>query len=190
MLLLPSLLLLVVDVLCDAPASLDANETFQRQRQCAFPCFGYSVVGDPLDVLATRISCPTGPVQNDCFCRPDLQQDANRHISSCINARCSKNALDISVATKLYDDYCTSNGYTGEAQVKATSTAGALTITITAAPTTTIERTVIITQTMLATSLSGSEHRTRLTTGWTYSVSPIVVVLAALFGALLFAGLC
>ncbi|KAK0744094.1 hypothetical protein B0T18DRAFT_392752 [Schizothecium vesticola] len=58
----------------------------------------------------------TRRVYNDCFCRSDLQFEANSYVSSCVNSRCTRNSFDISVATKLYDDYCTSNGYSRQAQ--------------------------------------------------------------------------
>ncbi|KAK0618917.1 hypothetical protein B0T14DRAFT_518253 [Immersiella caudata] len=106
--------LLFAGVLCDAPVSIDQSDIYRNQRECAGGCFiSFDDIGYP---IAKKISCPTFKVQNDCFCRSDLQFEANSYISSCVNARCTRNSFDIDVATKLYDNYCTSNGYTRVAQ--------------------------------------------------------------------------
>lgn len=114
MLVVSLLPLLFVGVLCDAPVSIDQSDTYRQQRACAVGCFiSFDDIGYP---IAQKISCPTFRVQNDCFCRSDLQFDANSWISSCVNTVCTRNSFDINRATKLYDDYCTSNGYTREAR--------------------------------------------------------------------------
>jgi len=158
--------LLAVGVVCDAPVTINDNDAYQRQRVCAFSCFiGFDDIGYP---IAQEISCPTFPVQNDCFCRTDLQRQAHLYVSSCISGGCDRNKNDISVATKLYDDYCTSNGYTQTSQVTETSESGALTITITAPPVTTVTATVTV------TAGASSEPPTR----W-MSFAPLVVIVMA-----------
>jgi hypothetical protein len=139
--------LFIAQILCDASVTIDQSDIYKNQRVCAFGCFnGFDDIGYP---IAQELSCPTFKVYNDCFCRTDLQGDANNYISSCVYNRCSKNAHDLSIATSLYDDYCTSNGYTAEAQITAAT--GASTITITQAAKT-IERTTTATQTVVATT--------------------------------------
>lgn len=109
MLFLHLLPLLFVEVLCDGPVTIDQGDAYQKQRNCAFSCF--RSFDDPGYPIAMTISCPTFKVQNDCFCRPDLQQDAQQFVFSCVSNGCSKNTNDISLATSIYNDYCTSNGY-------------------------------------------------------------------------------
>jgi len=105
------LLLLTTEVASDAPATLDSVDGFAGQRDCVYRCFGWQNIGSPLDNIASKISCPTRPVMNDCLCRPDLQRQANIAISTCVAKSCTSNQLDIQTATSLYDNYCTSNGY-------------------------------------------------------------------------------
>lgn len=130
------------------PVTIDQSNIYKGQRNCAFECFvAFNDIGYP---IAKEISCATFPVKNECFCRTDLQLQANRYVSSCVNLYCSKNALDISTATKLYDDYCTSNGYV-QAQATTTSATGAFTITVTEAATT-VRETTTTTRTVVASS--------------------------------------
>ena len=178
MFLLSLLPLLTVGVLgADGPVTIDGGDAYKQQRNCAAGCFvKFNDVGYP---IAMEISCPTFRVQNDCFCRPDLQQEANLYISSCVNRGCSQNAHDISLATKIYDDYCTGNGYTRQAEVTAPSPTGALTITITSPPTATVTETVTV------TAGSGSPSL-RPNSG--VSFAPLVVaVLVSVFGGFAFA---
>ena len=141
--LLSLLPLLVVRVLCDGPVTIDQSDAYKQQRKCAFRCFvDFSDVGYP---IAMQISCPTFRVQNDCFCRSDLQQEANLYVSSCVDSGCSRNKFDIDLATKIYDDYCTRNGYERPAQVTTPPGTGAYAATITALPTTTVGRTTTAT---------------------------------------------
>lgn len=135
-------------VLCDAPVTIDQNDAYSNQRVCAFKCFqDFDDVGYP---IAQEISCPTFKVMNDCFCRKDLQQEAHLFISSCINFRCSKNALDISTATSLYDNYCTNNGYTETLVTTSAQESGAFTVYITEKATL-AEATATVTETVVST---------------------------------------
>ena len=124
MLVLSLLPLLFVGALCDAPVTIDQSDTFKNQRPCANECF--ILFKDPGLPIAEQISCSTRRVYNDCFCRSDLQFEANSYVSSCVNSRCTRNSFDISVATKLYDDYCTSNGYSRQAQSTPPPETGAI----------------------------------------------------------------
>lgn len=153
----------------DGPVTIDQSDIYQQQRTCAFSCF--KQFGDAGYPIAQQIACPTFKVQNKCFCRPDLQQDAHNYVFSCISTNCA-NALDISVATKLYDDYCTSNGWivTTTTQAPQPSETGALTITITVPPT------VVVTATATVTVTAASTFE-RPPTGWV-SLVALAITLA------------
>ncbi|KAM7201134.1 hypothetical protein V8F33_003546 [Rhypophila sp. PSN 637] len=125
--LLPLLLAVAVGVLCDeGPVTIDQSDEYKQQRVCARRCF--VDWNDPGYPIAEEISCPTFRVQNDCFCRPYLQQQAHQFVYTCISTRCGASD-DISVATKIYDDYCTSNGYTMTQKTPPSETQGAPSIT-------------------------------------------------------------
>lgn len=119
MLLLSLLPLLVASVLGNGPVTINQNDVYADGRECLKRCFvGAFPYDEPGFRIASVISCETDPrPQNDCFCRSDLQQDANIYVADCVSSRCAGNKNDIAAATKMYDDYCTSNGYTREAQV-------------------------------------------------------------------------
>jgi len=72
---------------------------------------GSSVKGGA-DFLADRIGCAVDPIENECICRSDLQQTADSFLRKCVSDNCDANAIDVSRAVRIYDDYCTSNGYT------------------------------------------------------------------------------
>lgn len=178
--LLPLLLAVVEPVLCavEGPVTIDQSDIYRNQRVCAFPCF--EQFDDPGYPIAGEIQCANFKVQNDCFCRPDLQQSAHQFVYSCISNGC-RNSLDLSIATKLYDDYCTSNGYTQTTTTTAPapSETGALTITITVPPTVVVTATATVTVTAAAASAAhpGSDRWT----GWATRVVPalLVAILAA-----------
>ena len=140
--------LFTFQVISDAVVTIQRDPRYSTQRVCAFDCWGTYTPGV---YIASRISCPTSPPKNDCFCRTDLQQEANGYLSSCMNNRCS-NANDIELATSMYDDYCTSNHYTGEMGAKPT---GASVITITAAVAT-VKDTVTVTSSVAATTIEAT----------------------------------
>ncbi|KAK4211192.1 hypothetical protein QBC37DRAFT_427436 [Rhypophila decipiens] len=130
--LLPLLLAAVAGVLCDdGPVTIDQSDVYKQQRVCARQCF--VEFKDPGYPIAQEISCPTFRVQNDCFCRPYLQQQAHQFVYTCISTRCGASD-DISVATKLYDDYCTSNGFITTQNAPPSETEGAPPITSLATP--------------------------------------------------------
>ncbi|KAF4237033.1 hypothetical protein CNMCM6457_001643 [Aspergillus fumigatiaffinis] len=100
-------------------ATLTESTAYASQRPCAKRCFywGASSQGGA-DFLADRIGCEVDPIENECICRSDLQQTADSFLRKCVSDKCGENAIDVSSAVEIYDDYCTSNGYT-----RATSTA-------------------------------------------------------------------
>jgi hypothetical protein len=113
-------LLLALRILTDAPATLDYDDAYETQRNCAFDC------SKPLSV-ASKLSGPTAQVMNDCVCRTDLHYTANRFVSGCVNAWCSEVAYDVSLATKIYNDYRKTNVYiVNKAHVTPTTNSGML----------------------------------------------------------------
>lgn len=105
--------------------SLEGSPAFASQRPCVTDdCFGADTLGNPY-LVASKIGCDTNHVQNECFCRPDMQADAQAYLSSCVYSACDQKTLDVDSAVKLYTDYCTSNGYI----VTATTTAAPATTT-------------------------------------------------------------
>ncbi|KAK6823524.1 hypothetical protein PG995_006319 [Apiospora arundinis] len=92
------------------PVTIDQSDLYSSQRPCARKCWNsYGTIGYQ---IANEISCDMKPnVRNECFCRTDLQFSAHTFVASCVNTWCSKVAADIATATRLYDEYCTANGY-------------------------------------------------------------------------------
>lgn len=107
--------LAVLDLTANAASVsiMDSDPRFYSQRPCATDCFyfGAAVERSP-DELAREIGCDVDPIENACFCREDLQNQADAYLSKCVNSRCAKKTLDIETARSIYSDYCTSNGYT------------------------------------------------------------------------------
>lgn len=95
-----------------ATVTLTNLPAYQSQRSCATQCFysGFSSGGGP-DRLANQLDCSVDPIENDCFCRPDLQDDADALIQSCVYDLCSRNTIDVSSAVSIYDGYCTAAGF-------------------------------------------------------------------------------
>ncbi|GIK05353.1 hypothetical protein Aspvir_009460 [Aspergillus viridinutans] len=100
-------------------ATLTDSTAYASQRPCAKKCFywGSSSQGGA-DFLANRIDCGVDPIENECICRSDLQQTPDSFLRKCVTDNWDANAIDVSSAVRIYDDYCASNGYT-----RATSTA-------------------------------------------------------------------
>ncbi|GFF48336.1 hypothetical protein IFM51744_06799 [Aspergillus udagawae] len=127
-------------------ATLTESTAYASQRPCAKSCFywGSSTQGGA-DFLAERIGCAVDPIENECICRSDLQQTADTFLHKCVTDNCGANAIDVSSAVRIYDDYCTSNGYT-----KATSTAQTTRTTSSGTPITPATVTVTVVQAVLA----------------------------------------
>lgn len=95
-----------------ATVTLTESPAYASQRSCAIYCFytGFSSSGGP-DELSSHLDCAVDPIENDCFCRPDLQAQADSYLRSCVGDSCDKNTVDINSAVSIYDSYCTSAGY-------------------------------------------------------------------------------
>ena len=100
-----------------AVVTLTNLPVYDSQRSCSKQCFymGFSSDGGP-DRLADALDCGVDPIENDCFCRADLQDDADAYLQSCVFDYCSKNTVDVSSAVSIYDSYCTSAGYNREVE--------------------------------------------------------------------------
>ncbi|KAI0194145.1 hypothetical protein EV127DRAFT_405771 [Xylaria flabelliformis] len=103
-------LLALLHLAASEKASITQAAVFASQRPCAQGCFTYDLYEGP-DRLAEGIGCDYKNPQNECFCRPDLQSDADAFLSSCVNRECSQNTLDTNSATSIYDAYCTGAGF-------------------------------------------------------------------------------
>ncbi|KAF9885256.1 hypothetical protein FE257_000616 [Aspergillus nanangensis] len=129
------LFLLSATPLSATTVTLTNQPAYAAQRPCATDCFyeGFSVDGGP-DRLANQIGCDTDPIENECFCRPDMQQDAINNLQSCVNSACDSKTRDLDSALSVYNDYCTKNGYTREAittPTSGTTTTSPATVTVT-----------------------------------------------------------
>jgi hypothetical protein len=101
--------------------SLEGSPAFASQRPCVRnDCFGADTLGNPY-LVASKIGCDTNSVENECFCRPDLQAGATSYLSSCVYSACDQMTLDVNSAVKIYTDYCTSNGFTTTAPNSSSS---------------------------------------------------------------------
>lgn len=107
--------------------SIDQIPAYKSQRQCAIDCFNGDGYFKPGYNIATDLSCtPYNAPGDACVCRSDLQTSAINALSSCVLGQCRAGAdLDVSSATQIYKDYCTSAGYTQRAaNVPAKTTGG------------------------------------------------------------------
>lgn len=156
-------------------ASVDA---YSQLRACVQGCFLYGNAGCAGDSIADAIKCPYGCFNvalDSCYCRPDLQTDAERHLSTCIKTRCTgagATTVDISSAVSIYDGYCLAAGYTAirePASTEATTTPSSdtSTVTTTRVVTETSTPTTIITTT---TASSGQSQQT-ISSEWLFWVS-------------------
>jgi hypothetical protein len=104
--------------------TIDSIQPYESQRDCVFGwCFGRT---NPGYIIASNLECaPFSSPGNSCFCRTDLQQTAVAQLSHCVSVWCDGNIQDISTATKIYKDYCTSAGFViGKDSVPAQITGG------------------------------------------------------------------
>lgn len=126
-----------------ATVTLDELPAYQSQRSCAKYCFFIVSSGQgPPNEVARHLSCAVDPIENDCFCRPDLQAQAESYVRSCVGSACIRNALDISSAVQVYNGYCTSAGFERAEVTASTPTSGMqyspVTVTVTALRTVTL----------------------------------------------------
>ncbi|SPO07721.1 uncharacterized protein DNG_10416 [Cephalotrichum gorgonifer] len=106
---------LALRVMAQDIATITDQPAYQSQRPCAQGCFYLGAFKGP-DNLARAIDCDVKYIANDCFCRGDLQWTATSYLSSCVNSACDRKTVDVESAVALYNDYCTSNGFTRDAQ--------------------------------------------------------------------------
>jgi hypothetical protein len=68
---------------------------------------------------------PRSSTADVCYCRgiQDFAGLVTTFLSSCVNKRCSSNAVDVSSAFEVYDDYCSGKGYTPSGESGAVVTA-------------------------------------------------------------------
>lgn len=88
-----------------ATVSLASDRDMLAQKSCVQGCMMSRPRNGGAN-LPMALLCTTGPVYNDCLCRPDLTADVNSHLTTCVNSFCSGNAADITAAISLYGSYC------------------------------------------------------------------------------------
>ena len=89
--------------------SIQYEAAFYSQRDCASMCQAIYPNYPPTGI-AEELSCAIDPIENSCFCRADLQAQAESYIQSCVEHQCS-NTLDANNAVSIYDAYCTGAGF-------------------------------------------------------------------------------
>lgn len=94
--------------------SIQALPAYVSQRTCAIGCFSEFESDGPPETLAEELFCDTSIIVNDCFCRSDLQPIAVSTVSACVVQACT-DTVDASIATSIYNAYCTGAGYTADA---------------------------------------------------------------------------
>ena len=106
--------------------SIDQVQGYQGLRGCALNCYNGYGFDKPGYNIASDLSCqPYNSPGDACFCRLDLQPVAVASLSACVGSNCHGDAVDISSATQIYKDYCTSAGFTQKAaNVPAKTTGG------------------------------------------------------------------
>ncbi|KAI1171533.1 hypothetical protein F4777DRAFT_565114 [Nemania sp. FL0916] len=100
--------------------SITRLPAYASQRPCAKLCWSGGIF-TAAGVLANAIGCDSGPPENECVCRLDLQDDADGYLSSCVSNECDANTLDINSAVSIYDTYCTAAGYIQSTPATTTS---------------------------------------------------------------------
>jgi hypothetical protein len=103
--------------------TMTEEAVYSQQRPCATNCVGIIYFGVNTEyLLAGNLGCNLNPLVNSCFCRADLQAQATYYLETCISSACSGDTLDIASATSIYLANCTSNGYTTNAAIEASTT--------------------------------------------------------------------
>lgn len=102
----------------DTPQTVNSLAPYAQLRECAQNCFVGYQAGCIYDNVAKAINCPANCFSlalDSCFCRADVQTDAESYLSSCVITSCSSggnNKVDLSSAVSIYDSYCLEKGYT------------------------------------------------------------------------------
>ncbi|KAK3365107.1 hypothetical protein B0T24DRAFT_712646 [Lasiosphaeria ovina] len=95
-----------------SPQTIASTDPFQHLRPCASSCFRREGGPDLSDTLGITLKCCEqyltchGPVDDECYCRADLQPSAVSWLSLCVATRCTSNAADFTSAVAVYDGYC------------------------------------------------------------------------------------
>jgi len=110
--------------------TIQDSPIFSSQRGCAQECFTGEWGGD------LGSGCPS-PIENACYCRPDLAPSAIYTLSSCVYNGCNENANDVQTAISLYSAYCDVTAQSSTI-VGAPSTAASAAVTVTATESSTI----------------------------------------------------
>lgn len=87
-----------------ATISIYSVDGFVNQRACASNCF----LAWNGDQIGLKFGCRGSPPQNYCYCREDLQSQAQTHLSTCVKSACS-NTVDMNSALSFYNSYCEAN---------------------------------------------------------------------------------
>jgi hypothetical protein len=115
-----------------ATVSIYNSPTFTAQRLCAIECIlcEYGTYGQH-DCIGTTLSC-SSPLENECYCRADLQSAAISYVASCVSSACS-NTNDVATAVGIYTQYCETADLTSAFVLPSTTQA------VTTAPATTLK---------------------------------------------------
>ncbi|KAK4223415.1 hypothetical protein QBC38DRAFT_487707 [Podospora fimiseda] len=108
--------------------SVGQENAFKAMRECARDCFAWNGSGDLIGLFGCKY-----PYQNECLCRTDLAPAASKHLTTCLDARCTVGPAtgDIATAISVYNSYCVANGFEvtaapAAAVAKTTSAAAAV----------------------------------------------------------------
>lgn len=156
-----------------ATVSIYNNPAFKSQRLCALECIlcELGTYGQH-DCLAVALSCNSSPLQNNCYCRSDLQPAAVSYVASCVSAACS-NTVDVDNAVGIYTQYCETADQT-TSYVPGSTTQAAITTqvgTSTATATASSESAVSITVTAANGQASTVLATVTPTTGMTQDIT-------------------
>ncbi|KAF2676621.1 hypothetical protein K458DRAFT_396784 [Lentithecium fluviatile CBS 122367] len=138
--LLTTLILIISTTTTNAQTNTNAQDittvaAYPLQKSCARTCF-VRIGSCWDDILGREIGC--APVvctsvgwqaPNDCYCRPDLQQAAQEHLTSCIRDACTVGdaGVDVSSAGSIYSQYCAEKGFTAAAATTPSSASATVT---------------------------------------------------------------
>ncbi|KAH7349065.1 hypothetical protein BKA66DRAFT_576057 [Pyrenochaeta sp. MPI-SDFR-AT-0127] len=94
---------------CDGSQYIAGIPEYKSLRDCGKWCYN-NLPGDPVDVLG----CQQNNVDS-CFCRVDLQSQAESSLSFCVKSACDSQ-VDVTMALNAYSVYCTDRGFTRTAE--------------------------------------------------------------------------
>ncbi|KAH8689783.1 hypothetical protein GQ44DRAFT_798273 [Phaeosphaeriaceae sp. PMI808] len=94
---------------CDGVQYIAGIPEYKSLRDCGKWCYN-NAPGDPVGNLGCKQSNT-----DSCFCRLDLQSQAESSLSYCVKSTCS-NEVDVTMALHAYSVYCTDRGFTPTAK--------------------------------------------------------------------------